>query len=205
MRPTVVLVHGLPTMFTQPIIHWSMLEINATVKRCGYQTAVYRYNGHNESFKYNVAALTLFLQSIRGEIIVVGHSYGGLLACEAAKVRPVKAIITICTPFHGCAMLRALKQTIPWIVPASAGYDAIDSIQRQRLPPPPCLVYSISVSIPFSCAFDICLFRHETTALPSRHKHIPWAEHNTCLRDPRTSKAVLDFILRARFGSVPYN
>lgn len=189
----VVLIHGLPGPCTGPVIHWSMLRIASQLLEKGYRTVVYKYDGHRTSFDSNVERLGNFIQRFNSPILV-GHSYGGLLACKVSERHKLQGIVTICAPLRGCSLLQDVSQTIPWLATTSKGYDHIRNITKEAYKLPCCSIFSISVALPLTNNFDLCLFRCETTADANTHLHIQNAEHSTCLFDSRVCKAICHFV-----------
>src|SRR4051794_30345511 len=89
VKPTIVLVHGA---FADSA-GWN--EIISTLLAQGYPVVA----GSNplRSLTYDAGYVASTLKSIKGPIVLVGHSYGGMVISGAAKGNSnVKALVYIC-------------------------------------------------------------------------------------------------------------
>ena len=101
-RPTIVLVHGA----FADASGWN--DVTEKLQRKGYP--VYAFANPLRSVAGDAEYLRLFLETITGPVVVVGHSYGGFVVTNAATGNPnVKALVYIAAyaPDEGETILAA--------------------------------------------------------------------------------------------------
>ena len=133
---TVVLVHGL-------WLHGAaMVVMKRRIARCGYHVRAYSYPTVRLDLETNAARLARYCAALpAGEVHLVAHSMGGLVALKTAEALPpsrIGRIVLLGTPFQdsyaarrvqrlpgGCTIIgRCMGQ---WLVgPRAAGGQALD-------------------------------------------------------------------------------
>ena len=75
------------------------------------------------------------LGSLRNDVVIIGHSMGGILALSLEKHPNVKKVITVSSPISGIVMNNMIKTFLtvraPLLSHAMAGSSFIDSIKNQ--------------------------------------------------------------------------
>lgn len=102
MPETVVLLHGLWFMGIE------MSLLGYRIRKCGFQTRLFRYPTVRQNPSENALALQKFLQRIESETIhFVAHSLGGHVLCHLFHLFPEQKpgrIVTLATPHRGSAI-----------------------------------------------------------------------------------------------------
>ena len=129
------------------------------------------------------------------EIIIIGQSYGGVVANNIHKKGwKVKKSICIGSPLHGANLLNELEKILPtWFTNYmyKIPYDFLKNKNKELEPPHP--YHTISLGW-FYTDFDGCVYKDETILNHYNHTHLSWTDHRTVFFNPRLWITVTNLI-----------
>lgn len=123
-------------------------------------------------------------------IIVIGQSYGGLIANKLHEHRNILLGLYIVSPFNGSKTLNKINKLAPYFT-SSISHTYI--LNKDRELPPPHDYFTYSTSFPLLDS-DICVNIDDTIIDNVFHRHIPCNIHQTIFLDPRLFKKVYEDI-----------
>lgn len=107
------------------------------------------------------------------EIILIGHSYGGVIANSIHKKGwNIKHAVYVAAPLNGSSIIKKLEWCIP-ILKTSA-FQYLKYKDKDEPPPHPFTTISMGW---FWSKFDGKLFKKETIINPLNHIHISFSDH----------------------------
>jgi hypothetical protein len=136
----------------------------------------------------------LILHTYNTPLIIIGLSYGGLLATQIYKKLNVVLAIAIASPLKHNKFLHYLKKKVSisiWKKLIDNG--AYDSVIKKIYKPPPHKYKTISTSFPMT-KFDGCVYKNETYWDMDNHIHIPWSGHGLIFIDYRLINITVNII-----------
>ena len=186
-----MLVHGLAHW----PFHWAsmaaMVPLAVRLRLAGHTVEVVLYDGETDGFDAIVASVADIVSTrFDRPPVIIGHSYGGVIAREVAATVPVESVVAIASPLRGARLIGWLAERFPWYFAGNKGYAMIDSITTPTDVDVP--VYTVSVGLPGRPDFDSCVYRDEATHTDG-HVHVPWSEHRVAPLDPRVWSAIRTF------------
>jgi hypothetical protein len=176
-----VLIHGLgvgPWMFLP--FSWSLCRQGYTIQTPHYPSRLCA--SLNDATLY----VSSQLNDLPLDTCFIGFSFGGLIACELAKIYPnIKLVLTICTPLRCVSVLKYIEYHLPTII-ASRFKTPLHDLLRNMEPiiPPKTRHVTIGTTLPL-LETDGCVRQEETMFDPLNHIHIPMNSHWTFCLDPR--------------------
>ncbi|UCC56320.1 MAG: alpha/beta hydrolase [Gammaproteobacteria bacterium] len=119
MPETVILVHGV----LMPGVELRLLAHR--LRRCGFDTVIFRYPSRRRDLRSNAAALARFAGSQqRPAVHCVGHSLGGLVILQALRQAglPRGRVVLLGSPVQGSRAAQRLYQYAPgrWLLGKSS-------------------------------------------------------------------------------------
>lgn len=191
---TVILLHGLAHWPFVWLSDLAMSPLGVYLGNKGHDVRRETYEGDTEDHDAIVERIASIVDQIEGRVVLVGHSYGGVIARSVARRRGdrICTVVAIASPLNGAAMLDWMTANYPSLVNKSKGYELIRAIEP-NVDIAPVKFYSVSVGRPGNPEFDTCVYRSEATA-PDGHAHIDWSEHRLAVLDPRVWQTVHAFI-----------
>lgn len=105
MKNNFILIPGLG--FDQQIFKNIKIK-NAEINYINWEEP--RHREHLEDYAYRISA---WIENLDSEPILIGHSFGGILAQEIAKIRPVKKIFLI-SSIRSRAEMPGLFRAVDW-------------------------------------------------------------------------------------------
>lgn len=119
MKEIVVLVHGV-------LMPGGELRLLARrLRRCGFDTVIFRYPSRRRDLRRNAAALARFTGTLKGSAIhFVGHSLGGLVILQTLRQAglPRGRVVLLGSPVQGSCVAQRLSRYGPgrWLLGKSS-------------------------------------------------------------------------------------
>lgn len=187
----IILLHGMGgrTYLLYPLYY--KLKLSCAIESINIVT----YDTTSFDNSYNqVCDKILNLHTSNTPLIIIGLSYGGLLATQIYKKLNVILAIAIASPLKHNKFLHYLKEKVSIFVwKKLIDNGAYDSVIKKEYKPPPHKYKTISTSFPLT-KFDGCVYKNETYWDIDNHTHIPWSGHGLIFIDYRLINATINII-----------
>jgi hypothetical protein len=187
----IILLHGMGgrSYLLYPLYYKLKLSCNIkSINIVNYDT-----NSFDITYK-QICDKILNLHNSNTPLIIIGLSYGGLLATQLYKKLNIILAIAIASPLKHNKFLHYLKKQVSikvWKKLIDNG--AYDSIIKKDYKPPPHKYKTISTSLPLS-KFDGCVYKNETYWDIDNHIHIHWSIHGLISVDYRLINIIVHII-----------
>lgn len=193
----VILLHGLGAT---PYTLWPLMWY---LQSSGFSDVyVPKYNVDKQHADESLTQISTWLSDqgldmIKDELIVIGQSFGGLMAHRLhQKGWRIRKSISIGSPLHGARLIAQLAAVLPqsicdWVRKRKIPYSYLQHKDKEDAPPHP--YHTVSMGW-FWSDFDGCVYRNETVFDDKYHSHLSFSDHRTAFVDPRLFTLVCSLV-----------
>lgn len=152
----------------------------------------FNYSSRKETLETIIPRFKKFIDDIPDKIIIVAHSFGGIVAKTIDNIKIIH-IITISTPHNGAYMAHFLNK-IPPVAKLYLGEiynDLLELTTTNEITPK---ITTISSSLLPNIGFDGTVFTKEMICTNVPNHHIDFSYHGLQWIDPRFWKKITEII-----------